>query len=775
MKVKSLRRNPYTPRSTKTVFWAQISAVAVFLFPLSLQHLDYRSTFSFGVSVSAHKSSPAYAAFEDLREAYNSDQPKIPENGKLIAAGEKFDFNSALQKTAIRQIVSRGMTIHMPANLEPKPIYVAGESMRLSPVRTLPSRKIAHFQPEMPTAAPEPVLRDKDGDLLPLAERKKRLLASAEMEDWTPPTATQKAEELVQQQLREMKGNEEIIQSVTGTSILIRKTLVTPPMAVPASPALASAKIVPPPPTPIPPPVTLAKNDVKPADVKTVSVADQNPAFGFASTITTRNPDPDNIRPLWLTGQIEMTDGLAFLGSDTQMVVRRSFNGQNFETGRIWVTEGRFEIHVSQPIGFLVAELQTRDGRVLGRGEISLIDLKGVPHNDNKVSDIRIALHPTTEGATFHAISGYSYGGQKMPITEARVEVQAYSDPQKVNSEGIVTEPTLSRESSFVARAVAKNHWPSLVVGQARDAQDIRLFANTLVDALMNLDLSGTDKREAYQESVVWGQVTRDGRPVEGAQVEMAGDYQPIYFSDMYMPDRKMAGTSSNGLFAFVKVRAGVQAVRVKIAGKQYPAQIFPTENKTVSYVEVGLRDKVISQFKVFDGLNMNKPVVARVRLVGTDDTLPVQSNDFVEYAVAANPFMVEADGGMEYEVSRVTVTGSPHVIHVPLVNRDWLYRLSVEKNIVPVGHRGTIVGYMDDQDFEVELTGYAPLEQMQIVYFDAQGSALASKTGVAGGGFVIFNAPEGLQTLYVHPTQSRETFSQIVVAEPQFVQVVTH
>jgi hypothetical protein len=74
-----------------------------------------------------------------------------------------------------------------------------------------------------------------------------------------------------------------------------------------------------------------------------------------------------------------------------------------------------------------------------------------------------------------------------------------------------------------------------------------------------------------------------------------------------------------------------------------------------------------------------------------------------------------------------------------------------------------------------VELTGYAPGENMQIVYFDALGKPLETRTGVAGGGFVIYNAPQGLQTLYVHPTQSRETFSQIVVAEPEFVQVITH
>lgn len=687
----------------KYIFWSRVTAIAVVLFPLSLHHVDFRSTFSLGVSVSAHKSSPAYAALEDLRENYAHPFPAIPEQGHLIKAGQTFDMKVAQRMPAIRQLAMKGLTIRRPSATELKPFLVAGEVMHKD------------------AAISRRLILESKGELLPLAERKQRILERLRDENWSVPAGPGAlAEKLAQQELRGMLK-----------PIVIRRT--------------ASNEIVPPP----PPAQTI-------------------------SALSTHNPDPNDMRPLWVSGQVEMTGGLAFMGPETQMVVRRVFNGQNFEQGRIWVTEGKFEIHVKKPIGFVVAELQTRDGRVLGHGEVNLLDL-GLPQKDNHIMDIRIALHPTAEGVMFHTISGYSHGGQKMPIADARVEIQAYSDAQKVNAEGAISEPTLSRDSSFVARALAKNHWASLVVGQAGEPQEIRLFANSLVDALLSLNLSGTDKLEAYHQSIVWGQVTQGGGPVADVQVEMAGDYRPIYFNEMYLPDVKMQGTSSNGLFAFVKVKTGVQALRVKIGSKVYPAQIFPTEEKHVSYIEVGIRERVISQFRVFDGLEMNKPVASRIRLVGTDETLPVAKDDFVAYSVAANPFLVEAEAGAEYELSRVTVTGSPHVVHIPLVQREWLYRLSVEKNVSPIPRRGNIVGYMDDHDFEVELTGYAPGEVMQIVYFDAQGKALDTKTGVAGGGFVIFNAPQGLQTVYIHPTQSRETFSQVVVAEPEFVQVVTH
>ena len=96
------------------------------------------------------------------------------------------------------------------------------------------------------------------------------------------------------------------------------------------------------------------------------------------------------------------------------------------------------------------------------------------------------------------------------------------------------------------------------------------------------------------------------------------------------------------------------------------------------------------------------------------------------------------------------------------------------EQGIVNIPGRGMVAGFIDDQDFEIEMTGYAPGEKMQIVYFDEAGRATTARTGAAGGGFIIFNAPPGLQTVYIHPTQSRETVAQVVVAEPRYVHVLT-
>lgn len=692
------------------VFWSRVAGVITVFFPLSLSHIDFRSIVHGGLSVSANRASPAYAAFEDLNHDFKSaSEFDIPDGGERLSAGESVDLDFIRQMPRQRLVMLKGMTLKAPAELEPnliaKPIVVAMNTSRVRPAPLALSSAMLNHDPDS-------LLAQKPFDV----------------EDLAAVTPAQKAQELIEQEIQAAQ--------IAGQSQLVSQYRLN-----------------------------IEREKARAEESR------KEPGIADLATVV---PNPDANRPLWLNGQIEMTGGLAYMGPDTHLEVKRVVDGETLERGRIWVTEGRFEIHVKKASGYLVAELQTRNGSVLGRGELNLMQLTEVPRKDNKIEDIRLALRPTTQGVAFQPVSGYSYGQRRIPVADARVEIQAYTEPQGVNDDGLVTEPSLNRNSSFVARAVAKKHWPSLVVGQAHHTQDIRLFSNSLVEALVNLDLTlGMDRKEALHASVVWGQLTRDGQPVEGGIVEMAGSYEAIYFNDLYLPDRNMHRTGKNGLFAFLRVKAGVQALRVRMGGRLYPAQIFPTENKHVSYVELDVRERIVSQFRVFDVLNLDKPVNARIRIVGAENELAVAKNQYVEYSVASDHFMIEAESGPDYETSRMTLTGSPQLVNVPLVKREWLYSLYNHKGVGLIPGRGAIVGFIDDQDFEVELTGYGPAEQMQILYFDGEGKPLETKVGVAGGGFIIFNAPMGLQTLYIHPTQSRETYSQVVVAEPQYVQVV--
>lgn len=710
----------------RSYYWpSRITAALVVLLPASLYKVDYRGQVGHGLSVATNKSSPAYAAFEDLHEKFSSPSIPFPKQMEVLASGQKFKPNPVMEKLSVRTLAMKGLVVRSSTGLDPEPFYVAGE-------------RLTH---------------DHRGQLLPLHERKQILARQAEAvrEEFAPPTVAVTARNLVRQEINErgpsVASDRRVMRSVTGNPIVVaRAEPPYEPGSTPASPE-------------------------KPSE-------ENNPtaSFSYIQTVSPVAATKDQERALWLNGQIEMTGGLAFIGADQQaLVVRREVDGIPLEKGRIWVNEGRFEIHVKSATGVLIAELMAKNGRVIGRGEVNLVKIKDIPTHDNRIYDLRIALRPTTDGASLRAISGYSHGQQVLPVREARMEIERFTEPQKVNDEGFFSEPSLHQSSSFVARASAPKHWSTLVVGQAEQPQEVRLFANSLVEALIGLQASnGTDRREAELASVVWGQVRREGKPEAGVTVEMAGSYKAIYFNDLYLPDEKLTATGANGLFAFVNVKRGVQALRVTSRGRVYPAQVFPTENKFVSYVQVSLEDRVISEFKIMDALNLKAPLEARVRLVGTNDPVPIHTKGMLEYSNGANPFMVEADAGIEYEVSRVTLTGRPQSVMIPMVRHDWLTKMFNDNNVMALPGRGIIVGYIDDQDYEVELTGYGPKEPMNVVYFDAQGQQIKGRAGVAGGGFIIFNAPLGLQTLYVHAAQSKDTYAQVVVAEPEYVHVMT-
>ncbi len=698
-------------------YWTpRLAALLVTLFPLTIHKVDFRGTFG-GLSVSAYKASPAYAAFEDINKDYNPPDRNWPKESELLTAGEKFvPFK---MDSGYRMIRMAGLTIRKQEADSPQPFYVAGQT---------------EFKTR---SAPSLSLTDSKGNLLPLAQRKEILAQQLARERESFETPAARAKKLVQEAI--LKPDQKVIPSVTGTKIIVAKA--------------DNHKEE-------PPPVEEPVEDTSP-----------NP---IASVMSFR-PNPDAMRPLWLQGHVEMTGGLAFIGPESEIVVKRVLNGETHEKGKIWVSEGRFEIYVKSALGQLVAELTTRDGRVLGRGELNLVQLQTIPTKDNRIADIRLALRPTAEGANFRAISGYSHGEHKIPVRTAKVEIENFTKPQKVNDEGFYNNSALSARSSFVARATAPKHWASLVVGHTDQSQDIRLFSNKLVDALINLESpTMTDRKEAAQAAVVWGQVRRNGKVLAGVSVEMAGDYKPVYFNELYLPDSSLKTTSNNGLFAFVNVRAGVQALRVRANNRIYPAQIFPTEKKHVSYVDIELEENNVTHFKVVDLLGSAQIPEARIRLVGTDDIVSIQNEGLVQYANGANPFMVEAEAGYEYEVTRMTLTGRPQNLIVPVIRRDWLANLFNQHNIMALPGRGIVVGFVDDQDYEVEMTGLAPNEPLQIVFFDAQGAVVESRHGIAGGGFVIFNAPKGLQTVYIHPLNSKNSHAQIVVAEPEYVQVLT-
>lgn len=686
-----------------------IAALIVF-FPLSFHRLDYRGQLRTGLKLKLFKSSPAYAALEDLSEPF--DPPK-----QINAAREVVRL--AAGQVRIRPLEKFAVT-------------------RLA-LKTLVLKKA--FQPQVAPQVPVK-LESADGNLLPLEERKKILVQYYKNQPLKIPMLRDEADRLIKEQVKEVKDAENtrvVVGETTGTQIIVTKP----------------ASFTPPTPTNT---ASLFKGQTPPPAV-------DEPNITVASV-----PTLSSVR---LKGELEMRNGLAFLGEDTFFTLHRVSHGVSHETGRVWVSDARFEINVKEARGDLVAELYSKTGGLLGRGTLAL-DQMLIEKDAPDFSGLRIELSPVIAGVAARVASAHSYGKNTVLVANSLAALDQSDSYRKISTEGVVEDRDRARHSTYVAHAFADKHWPTLSVGTESEQKEVRLFPESMVKSFLDLVAKPEERASVEQAGLVFGIVTKDGKPVSHVSVELAGSYNPMYFNEIFLPDEKLMETTKSGMFGFLRVRSGVQAIRVRYDGKVYPAQVFPTAERHVSYLEIRLEPNRSVNVGIEDAFQPEKRLSAHIRFVGVDEDVIVKDQQNLEYSSAAEFMTLEADAGPDYELARVQVVHGKNETTIPMIKREWFERMVEIKQINLLPHRGSVVGFVTDQPFIVQVSGYEA-EPPVVVYFDSQGRLVDGTSGPAGGGFIVFNAPLGLQTLYVKPLSSSQTFTQVFVAEPEFIHVLKY
>src|SRR5262249_6918193 len=162
-----------------------------------------------------------------------------------------------------------------------------------------------------------------------------------------------------------------------------------------------------------------------------------------------------------------------------------------------------------------------RNGQILGRGRLDL-------DPSEATENLRIELTPVTSGAAVRVVSGYSEGVRPIPVKKALVAFEQNGVPQTVNEEGLRIDPERSRASTFMVRAQSNKHWPTLAMGVEGDVRDVHVYPESMMKSLLDLTLKGSSRSEAEHHGVVWGRVLKDGKPVRGVEVELAGNYTPV-------------------------------------------------------------------------------------------------------------------------------------------------------------------------------------------------------------------------------------------------------
>ncbi len=695
----------------KKTHWVLGGFVAAFLYPQQPVVIDFRGFSPQGLTIGVDRMSPAFAALEDTRDlAFIDKAAPVKKSG---AAEEEAILMGAGKPFSLLDTFLGGEDSSQ-GQVQPESRHEAD--------RWLPLAGLTISSDVEPTRSFElPAAESPEWMSLPLAQRKDLLVEKFRNEPIHWPSFTERLTAAAEREF---------------------------------GPAARSDRN----------PLVKRESTREPEEQDVVDL----PGFRPAST-TSEAQDPVQV-----SGMVRMQGGLAYMGEKTQVKVFRKNRGQFLESASVELPSGQFSIDLAGLSGELVAELQTREGEVLGRGEVDLGLLATTEDS------VKIALLPAEEGLRISALSAHSHGLNKKYVEGSRAFVDALALELKANEEGVFFDQLHSADSSYIARLEAPKHWTTLAVGLASQAQDVRLFPNSMMEALFSLtaDVYAWDVDLLKSRAVIWGRVTEKGQSKAGAKVELAqaGLAEVIYLNQHFLPDHRLEATSENGLFVILMVESGIHSLRATVGRRSLPSVIVPAEVGKVSYLEMeaGPNRKATIQLTQPFGA-MEEDLTGTISLLGSEHVLDVEAEESIVYSSGPGQMILEASAGREFEVTRVTLPRQTRDIELPMIPRQWLLDVSAQKRVSYDLSSGVVVGFVHGDNFSVYLEDGLNYPNHQIVYFDQEGRVLDGMEGVSGGGFVLFNLPFGARTVTVLPKNQSSIFTQVVVPEARVVNVISH
>lgn len=692
-------------------FWASLVLMSLVHLP-SLIHKQKIRT-SNGITIKLNLNSPAYAAFEDINFDWKSRPAFINTKlkNKLLKAGEPsriLELVPDANESPVRLIALSGL------NIKTMPSEVTSMNVASATSETHEQALVKVSQIKMASAI-TPTMEDERGVLLPLNERKARLADYYANQSFASPTSglEEKAQELVERELIKQTGSRILAQARS------RQGMVASQQSSPKRSQQAQINLF---------------NSYR------------------------------------VEGSIEIVDGLAYTGVNDRIEVFRYFGSEVQQVADVNLNEASFKIDTNELSGYVVGELRANNGELLGLGEIDLVHLAKSKPGLQQLSNVKLRIKPVYDGFNGSILSAYSFGKYKVAVKEQLASIDGLERELKLENETDIKDQTLMYGSSALIRTSGEKHWSSLVVGVSGHKSNIRMYPTTNVEALLK-----PYRTESSDYGVVWGRVVDEsGKPVAGAQVELPGDLGSgaIYFHEFSMeeiliPDEKRTSTSKNGWFAFVKVLPGLQAVRGTLGKTLLPTQVFTAEEEHVSYIELKLGRTRHIDIQLYDAFS-KLDIEADLQILGQKEELyeNIVGEKILEIPGGQGPVYLHTDAGEKFEVTRFNFNRSDWSLEVPMIRTSWLEAVKIEKKITYTSDTGTVVGFVNSDGFEVFMGEDVKYESSQIIYFDQQGRILKKPHGIKGGGFIMFNVPQGLRTTVVMSDKG-EISTKLLVVEP--------
>ncbi len=696
--------------------------------------------FSKGITITINKSSPAIAALEDCQNDYS----------------QKFDEarNETFLRSTKEPIV---LTKPLPQirSFMPSQVRVIADSRNL---------KELDF----------PSLLGRNGDLLSVQERKNQIrdfLIDSNVDlrnkDWR-----EEVQDLVAHEAA-MADNETSPDSLAkAKEIQVVRVDTVVARVVPPSPAASagasnggtnSAQASPSTSTP---PNNKAKDQMVARNVPDPSAGSK---FSFMSTLEKED------FPYMIEGDVRLLGGLGFSGSNIK--IYWEYEGQERERAQIDPRTAHYSIRVEKLKGYIVAELVDDDGQLMGQAEVDLFDFPVVPYQESRIDQLNLEIRPVEIGLSLRLLSARSFGVHKIYPEKPKVEIDELDRRLLSVDKGLFKDQEIAKNSSLIVRASALDHWKTISTLVANGLLEIKMFPNKMVEALLQIAGVAIEKKQG----IIWGSVKFEGKEVQGAEIDLADASAqiPVYFKKLSefidLPTKNLSGTDVNGMFAFVGLPSGVHAVRAKINGVYYPAQLVNVESETVSYVELNFSGMRSANVSIVNPFNKSELLPGTLSVFGADLDISINGSaeESLKFPRGTHPSLIEVDAGEANAKTRVFADRDARAIEAITISKAWLAEMAAAAGVSAEQNSNVVVGFVADYNFDL-LLSEKNQSDVKVLFFNSEGKPIAGNSGIAGGGFIIFNADEVLQTIAVLSTEDKSVSTKIVYPEKDFVSTLS-
>lgn len=495
---------------------------------------------------------------------------------------------------------------------------------------------------------------------------------------------------------------------------------------------------------------------------------------------------PANMHQVTISGNLEFADGVALSNTMDRVVVYREIDGEPAESGAVWLRQGRYEIFVEENVGQLIGELKTPYGDVIGRGAVDITRVRPTSTNSHSFEGVTLKIRPVSSGIIGHVVASSSDSDSQMRSLLAGTEVFFQDVPIVTRSkkDGTFEEPRfldgsnafihIQRPGLFGTLAFASTQTDNTI--EAIPTHDDRMVQRLI--AMMTAEGIQNSKSSA----VIFGRVHQHGKPRSGARVEIltsSKEQRAIYFNSALQPDLRLTETTSNGLYAFFPVPTGTHALQVTV-GEEIMTEplIFPTASSSISNVNVEISNLRHAKVKVFHAFKTDLPMPARLSSPGSERTIDIDRSGTgaIQFAGSNTPFVLDAQIDDDHEKVRISMGRELRALYVPMLPKQWLLEIKRSLHLSDSSGGGTIVGFIQGAvPYRVSLDERSKSTNMKIVYFNNRGELLESDFGQPGGGFIIFNAPDGFHTVTVQPSGFPKIYTSVHLVDKSVTNVLSH